>query len=120
MSKKAAPEPSAHHGFNDVLGVMLVGGAVLLLAALISYDAHDLAANYLPKNNPTHNWIGPVGAWLADKWIKAAGLSAYGMPFVMIFVGLGCFFDKLAFVRRRWFWAVVLFLCSTGLFGLYD
>src|ERR1700722_2890307 len=98
MAKKATPDSAEHNGFNDVVGIVLLGCAILLLIALLSYDPHDSPANYLPVNNPIHNWIGPVGAWLADKWLKGVGISAYAMPFMLMFVGLGCFFRALSYV----------------------
>ncbi len=120
MPKKAAPEQAGHRGVNDIVGIVLMGGAVLLLVSLLSYDPHDISKNYLPANNPVHNWVGPVGSWVADVWIKCIGLSAYAVPFLLIFLGLGCFFELMSYLRRRWLWSVFLLLCCTGLLGLYD
>src|SRR5947209_1990790 len=120
MAKKAAPEPAAHRGRNDIIGIVLMGCAVILLISLLSYDPHDSAQNKLPVNNPVHNLGGPIGSWMADQCIKTAGVSAYALPFILIFIGLGCFFETMAYLRRRWVWAVILFMCCVGLFGLYD
>jgi DNA segregation ATPase FtsK/SpoIIIE, S-DNA-T family len=120
MAKKAAPDSAGHRGRNDIIGIVLMGCAILLLISLLSYDPHDSAKNHLPVNNPVHNWVGPFGSWIADVWLKGVGLSAYAVPFLLVFVGFGCFFEMMSYLRRRWFWAVLLLLCCTGLFGQYD
>ena len=48
-----------------------------------------------------------------------AGGAAYLVPVLLFLVGLGCFFDAFAYLRRRWVWAGVLFLCCMGLLDLY-
>jgi S-DNA-T family DNA segregation ATPase FtsK/SpoIIIE len=119
MAKKGAPDEAPNRGLNDLIGVVLMGLAVLLLIAIFSYDANDRPENRLPPNNPIHNAIGPFGAWMAFQWIRGVGLAAYLLPFVLIFVGLGCFSQRLAFIRRRWAWAAVLFICCMGLADLF-
>ena len=32
------------------------------------------------------------------------GISTYLVPFILVFIGLGCFFEFLAYLRRRWVW----------------
>ena len=38
---------------------------------------------------------------------------------LLFFVGLGCFFDSFAYLRRRWAWALVLLVCCMGLLDIY-
>ena len=38
----------------------------------------------------------------------------------MLAFGLGFLFEFLAYVRRRWAWALVMFFAFLGLLGLYD
>ncbi len=106
-------------GFNDIIGIVLMGSAVLLLIALLSYDAHDLSQNTTEINHPARNWIGPIGAHIAYYSLWWVGVPAYVLPFILVFLGLGCFFEQLAYVRRRWVWTAVLFVCCMGLFDLY-
>ena len=120
MAKKAAPDSAPNRGWNDIIGIVLMGSAILLLIALFSYDAHDRPENHLPANHPVHNWIGPIGSWIAYEWLLGVGVSAYVLPFILMFVGLGCFFEAMAYLRRRWVWSVVLFVCCMGLLALYD
>ncbi len=120
MAKKAAPNSAPHHGFNDVIGIVLMGCALLLLVALLSYHSQDTSDVVNPPNHPVQNWIGPFGAWMARSWLAWLGVSAYLLPFALVFIGLGCFFEFLSFVRRRWVWIGVLFVCCTGILDLYS
>jgi S-DNA-T family DNA segregation ATPase FtsK/SpoIIIE len=119
MARKASAESKAAHGFNDIIGIVLMGFSLLLLVALLSYNPLDVSANKQPPNPSTHNWIGPIGAWTAWFWFRVVGGAAYEMPALLFFLGLGCFFDFFAYLRRRWPWAVVLFFCCIGLLDLY-
>jgi S-DNA-T family DNA segregation ATPase FtsK/SpoIIIE len=78
-----------------------------------------VSAIAVPPNPSVHNWIGPFGAWLAYGCFLSIGASAFALPVLLFFVGLGCFFDSFAYLRRRWSWAVVLLICCMGLLDLY-
>src|SRR5258708_5009477 len=100
MAKKGAPEPALNRGLHDLIGIVLMGCAILLLIALFTYDAQDRSENGLPTNRTIHNAVGPIGAWVAYKWLLTVGVAAYFLPFILVFVGLGCFFERLAYIRR--------------------
>jgi S-DNA-T family DNA segregation ATPase FtsK/SpoIIIE len=119
MARKTSTSSESAHGLNDVLGLALMGLAVLLLAALLSYDRRDLAENALPTNPSVHNWVGPFGAKMAYYWLLWVGAAAYEVPALLLLVGLGCFFAPFSYLRRRWLWTLVLFLCCMGLLDLY-
>ena len=119
MARKAAANSESSRGFNDIIGVVLMGFAALLLVALLSYDPHDVSANVVPHNVPVRNWIGPFGAELAYGWFLCVGATAFLFPVLFFVVGLGCFLDAFAYLRRRWAWALVLTLCCMGLLDLY-
>jgi S-DNA-T family DNA segregation ATPase FtsK/SpoIIIE len=119
MARKASSDTDGLRGFNDVIGLVLMALAVLLLASLLSYDPHDVSANIVPPNPSTRNWIGPFGAHLAYYAFLWVGAAAYVLPVLLLFVGLGCFFQSFGYLRRRWLWTVVLFLCCAGLLDLY-
>lgn len=119
MARKTSANSEPGHGLNDVLGLALMGLAVLLLAALLSYDRHDVAENALPTNPSVRNWVGPFGAKLAFYWLRWVGAAAYEVPALLLLVGLGCFFAPFSYLRRRWPWTVVLFICCMGLLDLY-
>ncbi|HVM47652.1 MAG TPA: DNA translocase FtsK, partial [Candidatus Acidoferrum sp.] len=119
MPRKVSASSESSRGFSDIIGVVLMGFAVLLLVALFSYHPRDVSANILPTNPSVHNWIGPFGAWMACACFRWTGAAAYVLPVLLFLLGLGCFFDAFAYLRRRWAWALVLFLCFMGLLDLY-
>ncbi len=118
MARKASSEQA--HGFNDVIGIVLMGLAVFMLAALLSYDPRDVSANFQPPNPSVRNWIGPFGAWMAYYWLLWVGAAAYEIPALLLLVGLGCFFESFSYLRRRWLWTVALFFCCMGLLTVYS
>ena len=56
MSRKGSSE--SHHGFADVIGIVLLAAALLLLVAQLSFDRGDIAVLTTSPNDPLHNWIG--------------------------------------------------------------
>ena len=120
MARKASANSESSRGFNDIIGVVLMCFAALLLAALLSYQPRDVSANAVPPNPSVRNWIGPFGAWLAYYWFFWVGAAAYLFPLLFFAVGLGCFLDPFAYLRRRWAWALILVMCCMGLLDLYQ
>ena len=105
MARKGSSNSESAHGFNDIIGIVLLAVAVLLLVALISYNPRDISHNALPTNPVIHNWIGPFGAWMAYTCFLLVGAAAYEAPALLLFLGLGCFFDFFSYLRRRWPWS---------------
>ncbi len=58
---------------------LLLGGASLLLAllAMLSYNPGDAAWSTSGSRAGMHNWVGRLGAWLADLAFFALGYSAW-------------------------------------------
>src|SRR5439155_13963641 len=52
-------------------------------------------------------------------WFLWVGAASYELPALLVLLGLGCFFDFFSYLRRRWIWTLVLFVCCTGLLDLY-
>ena len=119
MARKPSQDAESVHGINDIIGIVLMSFALLLLVALLSYHPLDVSANGLPTNPSVRNWIGPFGAWMAYYWLLWIGAAAYELPALLLFLGLGWFFDFFGHLRRRWVWAVVLLVCCVGLLDLY-
>ena len=120
MARKPTTNNEPKHGFNDVIGIVLMVAAVLLLVAVLSFDRYDLSINRNPPNKPAHNWVGPLGARMAYSSFFLTGISGYMFPILIAFVGLGCFFESLSYLKRRWPWGVVLLLSCMGLLHLAD
>ena len=51
---------------------------------------------------------------MARKSFFVFGFAAYMLPVVLALFGLGCWFEILSFLKRRWPWAVVLLLSCMG------
>ena len=117
MARKTGGDSS--DGFHDIIGVSLLALALLLIVAQFSFDSHDLRFLHDPPNKPAHNWIGPLGAYLAYFFFFLLGLAAYVLPFVLGLFGAAYLFNFFGYLRRGlWWselWAGVLLLSATGL-----
>jgi len=111
MARKDEHDGSSEHGFNDVVGLVLLCGSLLMLVSLFSYDRNDLHFNKVPANEFSHNWIGPIGANLAFGLLFFLGGGAFLLPVLCLGLGLSSWVSALAYLRRRWPWLVV-FLCT--------
>ncbi|HEY2678278.1 MAG TPA: DNA translocase FtsK 4TM domain-containing protein [Steroidobacteraceae bacterium] len=61
--------------------------ALILLLALISYHAHDPGFADTGEPGPVGNWIGPIGAWLAEFFLFLFGRPAYLFPVMLAYSG---------------------------------
>ncbi len=120
MARKASAESESSRGFNDIIGVVLMGFAVLLLAALLSYQPARRVGQRRPAERLGAQLDWPVrrvaGVWLLPG-IGAAAFVAAGAA--VSASGWAASSTLFAYLRRRWVWAVVLLLCCMGLLDLY-
>ena len=119
MARKNSAHASHARGVGDVIGLVLVAAALLLFLAQASYDRNDVPANRFPPNETVHNWIGSAGAQLAYYLFSAFGAGAFLLPLLFVLFGAACLFESLLYQKRRWIWAVVLFVATVGFFDLY-
>jgi S-DNA-T family DNA segregation ATPase FtsK/SpoIIIE len=122
MARKEQADASARSGWSDIAGILLISAAVLLGAALFSYDKHDLPQHFVAAKHPApliHNWIGRFGAVTADNLFFYSGAAAYLLPVLLFGFGMGCFFAIWRYLRRRWMWALVLMVVCMGALDLY-
>ena len=122
MSRKT-PSNSTH-GFGDIIGVALLAAALLLLVAQWSFDRNDISFLTTQLNKPTHNWIGPLGAYLAWASFIPFGLVAYLLPVLLAVFGLAYLLNFPSHLRERlqWslIWSATLVLSLTGLLYILD
>ncbi|HXE41396.1 MAG TPA: DNA translocase FtsK 4TM domain-containing protein, partial [Candidatus Baltobacteraceae bacterium] len=120
MSRKT----DSHHGLHDVIGVALLALALLIFAAQISFDSADISHLTFPPNKSAHNWIGPLGAYLAWGFFLPLGVVAYFVPPLLAFFGAAYLLDFLSYVRERlrWslLWSIMLLVALTGLLYIAD
>ena len=120
MPRKDSTKPPEKRGFNDVIGIILLSLAFLLLVALFSFDRADLRFYSLPPNQQVHNWIGPVGAAMANGCFLALGAAAYLVPILLLGLGLGFLLPSWSYFKQRGPWSLVLLLATSGLLDLYS
>lgn len=89
MSESQAPEPDAarRRRADEIVGLVGLVSALALLLSLISFDPHDASFNVETPNRETANWIGPIGARLADLLMQAFGVVAYLLPLLFLYLG---------------------------------
>jgi S-DNA-T family DNA segregation ATPase FtsK/SpoIIIE len=119
VARKEPDNRNPGRGGSDILGIVLLCAALLVLAALVSYDRYDLPTNFVPADparHEVHNWIGRFGAAMGDRLFFAFGASAYLLSVLFLGFGLAQFLGALAYLRRRWPWALALLLtCAAAL-----
>jgi len=122
MSRKA--DSGSSRGFDDAIGIALIFLAVLLLMAQLSFDPYDIGFIKQPPFRPAHNWIGPLGAYVAWWIFLFFGVVAYALPFLLAVFGSAYLFGFLGYLRERlrWSlaWSVALLISLTGLLYLAD
>lgn len=79
----AAVTRSLREGTLWVLGAL----ALILLFALLSYHSHDPGFSDTGEPGPVGNWIGPVGAHVAQFFLFLFGRPAYLFPLMLAYGG---------------------------------
>jgi S-DNA-T family DNA segregation ATPase FtsK/SpoIIIE len=86
--------PTENKRFNEMIGFVGLSMAVLLALSLLSYSPHDSSFNVSSPLSPAgqaRNWIGPVGAHLADLFFQFCGFSAFLFPVGMFVASMRWF-----------------------------
>jgi S-DNA-T family DNA segregation ATPase FtsK/SpoIIIE len=73
--------------WNEILGLILMGVGFVVLLALLSYNSSDQSWNSVGGNIRTRNWVGPMGAKLADALYQAFGIAALIVPLMIFIIG---------------------------------
>jgi DNA segregation ATPase FtsK/SpoIIIE, S-DNA-T family len=120
MARKSSEETPGSRRLHDVIGLVLLASSILIFASLLTYDRLDLPSKTTTPNVPPHNYIGSVGARVADILFFIFGAAAYLIPALAFFVGLGHLLALLSYVQRRWLWSGVLLISCMGLLDLYS
>jgi S-DNA-T family DNA segregation ATPase FtsK/SpoIIIE len=90
--------PSDNKRINELIGFVGLSLAALLTLSLLSYSPHDASFNVsapAPGAGPARNWIGPVGAHLADLLFQFCGFAAFLFPVGMFLVAMKWFRSQL-------------------------
>jgi S-DNA-T family DNA segregation ATPase FtsK/SpoIIIE len=106
---------------NEVIGWFCVGIGLLLLFALFSYDRRDPSWGTASARTAVGNWIGPLGANLANTLYQSFGYIALFVP--VAFFAAAYWLIRYARIRFSWFKTaglVVILLSLAGLLSVID
>jgi len=79
---------------NELVGFVGVTVAALLALSLLSYSPRDSSFNVagpVIAGHPARNWIGPVGAHIADLAFQLCGYAAFLFPIAFLLLALAWF-----------------------------
>jgi S-DNA-T family DNA segregation ATPase FtsK/SpoIIIE len=85
--KKIINKQNSTGPWNEIIGLILIGIGIVILLALISYDSSDPSWNTAGGNARARNWVGPMGAKVADALYQAFGIPALLFPLILFIVG---------------------------------
>ena len=94
-------------GLKESAFWVLVGLALILLWALVSYDPADSAFT-VAGDDAVSNRMGPAGAWFADVAFWLFGVSAYLFPALVLLAGVLLFRGRDPAVPRSSAWYKVV------------
>lgn len=120
MASKEPESSTSQRGFADIIGIVLIAGALLLFASQISFDRADVRINRAGPALPMHNWIGGFGAYLANGFFLLFGVAAFALPLLSALFGLGYLLQILTYLRHRWWAGLLVFIATLGLLDLYS
>ncbi len=118
MARKVSGAIAPSRGLGDIIGVVLLALALMMAVAQWSFEPHDLKFLFDPPNRPSHNLIGPVGAYMAYGVFFLFGVAGFIVPLLLFLFGLGFLLQFLAYLQRRWAWALILLICTMCLVEL--
>ncbi|MDQ2070707.1 DNA translocase FtsK 4TM domain-containing protein [Natronospira sp. AB-CW4] len=75
------------HGLRESAFWICLALALVLLAALASYNPNDPGFSHTGGFGGVSNWVGPTGAWIADFLLFLLGYPAYLLPVLVVWSG---------------------------------
>ncbi len=104
------------HRLFEAFGFCLLLAALLILAALLSYNPRDPSLN-TAVDIPPHNFIGSNGAVIADLLRQAFGFAAFVIPVILVGWSLRLLLDRplQSFWLKLGLLPLALILASLGL-----
>ncbi len=105
---------------NEFLGVASFAGALILLIALTSYDAADPVWWFKTAGPESiQNFVGPVGAFLAEMSYQTLGYASYLIPVLLVKIGWHSFWcETVDAGYTKLVGAFLFILCIASLLSL--
>jgi S-DNA-T family DNA segregation ATPase FtsK/SpoIIIE len=113
--------PGANRRLNELIGFLVLVAGLLLALSLVSYSPYDPSLNTAGPalSPPAQNWIGVVGAYLADILLQALGYVAFMLPLVLLAMAWQWFrSEPVASPLAKTVGVLLLLLSITSLLGL--
>src|SRR5215510_11782693 len=73
--------------WNEIIGLILMGAALVIFLALISYDSADPSWNSVSEKTRARNWVGPMGANVSNALYQTFGIAALIVPLMIFVIG---------------------------------
>ncbi len=119
-AKKTTSNTKTQSRYNEIVGIALAALAVLLFLCLVTASETDPNLNTSTTWNETQNWIGIVGAIVADAFFQVFGLMAYILPILLGVIGIRFLFSKTLYTPPARIIGILLFvLTGASLFSLF-
>jgi DNA segregation ATPase FtsK/SpoIIIE, S-DNA-T family len=86
--------PTENKRLNELIGFVGLSLAILLTLSLLSYSPSDASFNVAAPaavSGPARNWIGPVGAHIADAFFQLLGYAAFLLPVAIFLLAMRWF-----------------------------
>ena len=116
--KQIVAKPASR--YNELVAIILLAVAVLVFLCLITYSPTDWSFN-TSSSQKTQNWIGVVGAVIADLLFQIIGLSAYIFPALLGLVAWRVLRAETLMPRVSKIIGFLFFIVSaSGLISLFD
>ena len=113
LLKKRDAKPKKTSRMNEVVAVVLVAVAILIFLCLVTQSPSDWSFN-TASSQRTQNWIGIVGAVIADLLFQAIGITAYVFPAIVALIAWRVFHAASLRPSTSRIVGFVLFLCSVS------
>ncbi len=84
----------------EIYGIIVLAFALAFLLALISFDPADLGTGGAPRAAEVQNWLGPVGANIANLFLGGFGLGSFALATLFGWLGLTYIFGRRARMGR--------------------
>lgn len=113
------------HSWNEVVGVLLVGGGVLLLLALLSFEPRDVPswlfyAKYSSASPIPLNFVGRIGAIIAGLLFFLFGGASFFAAAALLGLGIAKFLGEEGHLGIRFGWSFVFVLSWSFFLDLMD
>ncbi len=104
---------------SEIVGVAMFASALIWLIALASYDPNDPVWFFSTGTEAPANFVGRVGAFIAELSIQVLGYASYLLPAVVVVSGWHYFWCRdVDAVYTKVFGAALVLASSSALLGL--